>query len=156
MSDKPKRASDAGERPFDIALFLATVLISAGVSVVFVHHFLDSKPFKLMQPPWLPPLLAMVSVASAVGSAALTLTLLRRFQYAAPVVAVCSTLLAQILIPSLAFRIVIGGPGTGDIGWRAASNELLLEARHLLKPVALIAVVTSVIAAWWRRISPSD
>jgi len=138
------------------AFILVASVVSAGITGVFVHAFLGSKPFKLMDPPWLPTLLAVVSVAGAVGSIATAWRFMRRFPYAMPLVASCSTIVIQVLFPAVLCRIVIGGSGEGDLGWRAAADELLLEARGLLKPVLLLATVIGVIGVWCRKIWPGD
>jgi len=109
-----------------------------------------------MQPSWLPPLMAVVSVANAVGSVALAWRLLRRFPYGVPLLAAVLTVLAHILVPSLLFRIIIGGAGEGDFGWRVATEDLALQAGQLLKPVVLFAIIAGLIGAWCRRIWPGE
>jgi len=156
MPGKSTYSSGARSGPLSLALMLVAIFLSAGVSAVFIHGFLGSKPYKLMQPSWLPPLMAVVSVANAVGSVALAWRLLRRFPYGVPLLAAVLTVLAHILVPSLLFRIIIGGAGEGDFGWRVATEDLALQAGQLLKPVVLFAIIAGLIGAWCRRIWPGE
>jgi hypothetical protein len=115
---------------------------------------LESKPFKLIQPPWLSTLLTWVSIAVSVGSVALSWRLLRRHPYAIPLTASCLTLLAVVLVAHLLCRMASGGSGEGDFGWKAATDELVLEARGLLKPVVGISTFLGLIGFGLGRMRP--
>jgi len=156
MLGKSTNSSGARSGPLSVAFMLVALFLSAGVCAVFIYSFLGSKPYKLMQPAWLPALLAIASVANAVGSVALAWRLLRRFPYGVPLLAAVLTVLANILIPSLLSRIIIGGSGEGDFGWRAATEDLKLRAGQLFKPVVLLGVVAGLIGAWCQRMWPGE